>query len=118
MFTLEERREIAKAALSKIENVEVISSDGMLWQLAKDLGAVAIVKGYRNEKDLAYEEEMARYNLAHNPNAPTQLLQSSEKLVSLSSTAVRERILSGLSLTGYLPEKAIALIEKIRSERA
>ena len=48
MFTLEERRMIAESATAEIGGVEVISSSGWLWELAKDLGACAIVKGYRN----------------------------------------------------------------------
>ena len=57
MFTLNQRQKIAEEAVRGIENVEVISSEGMLWKLAKDLGACAIVKGYRNEVDLAYEKK-------------------------------------------------------------
>ena len=37
MFSLDERAEIAKLAIADIENAEVISSDGYLWQLAKSL---------------------------------------------------------------------------------
>ena len=58
-FTLEEREAIARAALEGLERVEVISSRGWLWELAKNLGACAIVKGYRNETDLDYEQKMA-----------------------------------------------------------
>ena len=80
LFTIDQRKEIAQAALDGMERVEVITSEGMLWQLAYDLGATAIVKGYRNEVDLAYEESMARFNAEHNPEAKTVLLRSSEEL--------------------------------------
>lgn len=117
LFTMEERVAIAKAALSDYPCIEVISSDGMLWKLAEDLGADGIVKGYRNEQDLAYEQEMAAFNLAHNPNAPTDLLPSPTELATISSTVVRERMQNGESLEGYLPEAAIAVIQKIKSAR-
>ena len=117
LFTMEERVAIAKAALADLPGVEVISSEGMLWKLAEDLCADGIVKGYRNEQDLAYEREMAAFNMSHNPNAPTELLPSEEALASLSSTVVRERIQNGASLDGYLPNGAIAVIETIKSER-
>ena len=61
-FTLEEREAIARAATEDMERVEVISSSGWLWELARDLGACAIVKGYRNETDLEYEKKMAEFN--------------------------------------------------------
>ena len=117
LFTMEERVAIAKAALAALPCVEVVSSDGMLWKLAEDLGADGIVKGYRNEQDLVYEQEMASFNLSHNPNAPTELLPSPTELTTLSSTAVRERIQNGEDLEGYLPKAAIAVIEKIKSTR-
>ena len=112
-FTLEEREAIARAALEGIERVEVISSRGWLWELAKELGACAIVKGYRNETDLEYEQKMAEFNKAHNPDAETVLLKASDGLETLSSTVVRERMLNDEQIDGLLPEKAIELIKKI-----
>lgn len=117
MFSLEERSEIAKAALSEFPNVEVIASDGMLWQLAKDLDAVGIVKGYRNDRDLAYEEEMAIFNAQHYPQAKTRLLPASDVWSTVSSTVVRQRIRDGLPLEGFLPQSAISCLQKILQDR-
>ena len=112
-FTLEEREAIARAALEGLERVEVISSRGWLWELAKSLGACAIVKGYRNETDLEYEQKMAEFNKAHNPYAETVLLKASDGLETLSSTVVRERMLNDEQIDGLIPEKAIELIKKL-----
>ena len=111
--TLEEREAIARAALEGLERVEVLSSRGWLWELAKELGACAIVKGYRNETDLEYEQKMAEFNKAHNPDAETVLLKASDGLETLSSTVVRERMLNDEQIDGLLPEKAIELIKKL-----
>ena len=51
MFTLDERKSIAVAAVRNISNVEVIASNGWLYELANSLNADAIVKGYRNNTD-------------------------------------------------------------------
>ena len=67
LFTLEQRKKIAAAAFADEPKIEVISSDGMLWRLAKETGACAIVKGYRNASDYEYELEMAMFNEAHYP---------------------------------------------------
>lgn len=112
-FTLEEREAIARAALEGIERVKVISSRGWLWELARDLGACAIVKGYRNEADLEYEQKMAEFNKAHNPDAETVLLKASDGLEDLSSTVVREKMLNDEQINGLLPDKAIELIKKL-----
>ena len=113
MFTMEQRTEIAKAAVSVIDNVEVISSDGMLWELAKRLGAVAIVKGYRNDTDLEYEKRMAEFNSEKNPDAMTVLLKSKVELASLSSTYVREKIKNKERIDGLLPQEAVDIIKKL-----
>ena len=113
MFTIEQRKKIAQSAVSDIPNVTVISSEGMLWELAKSLGACAIVKGYRNEKDLSYEQEMAVFNREHYPDAETVLLRSDDSLVDVSSTLVREKILMRADLSAFLPQGAIDEIYKI-----
>ncbi len=112
MFTLEQREEIAKACFLNRDNICVISSDGWLWELAKKLNACAIVKGYRNDKDLEYEREMAKFNSEHYPPAQTVLLKAEDELTDLSSTLVRDKILKGESLNELLPQAAIDVIEK------
>ena len=117
MFTLEERECIAKAALVGTDNVIVISSEGMLWELAKKLNASSIVKGYRNETDLAYEKEMAKFNEEHYPNAKTVLLKAKENMCDLSSTKIRELITLNKSLQPYIPQTAEEEIKKIISAK-
>jgi pantetheine-phosphate adenylyltransferase len=109
MFSLEQRKRIAEAALGNRPKVKVISSDGMLWALAKELSAVAIVKGVRNEIDLAYEEKMAEYNAAHYSAAETVLLPAKEKHLHISSTLVRTKILAREDLSDLLLENAFCI---------
>ena len=113
MFTLEERRMIAESAVAGIDKVEVISSSGWLWELAKSLRACAIVKGYRNEADLQYEQEMAEFNEARYPEAKTVLIKAENGLEEVSSTLIREKISKNESLEGYLPSAAIKKIKEI-----
>ena len=117
MFSLDERRRIAEAATKDIENLSVISYEGYLYMLAKELSAVALVKGVRNEVDRAYELKMAEYNSAHYPDAETILLECDAGLSEISSTVVREKLESGEDLSGYLPETAIDEIRKILDQR-
>ena len=116
LFTMEQRTAIAVEALRPYDRVEVISSDGMLWQLAKELGACAIVKGYRNQTDYDYEMKMAEFNLQHNPDAPTVLYRSEETLCEVSSTRARENLLAGNLCDICLPESVLPLIERFMTE--
>ena len=116
MFDIEERKSIAEAATKNISNVKVIMSEGWLWELAIELKADAIVKGYRNEKDFEYEQVMAKFNEEHAPNAKTILLKTDPNLKDLSSTLIREKISQGESLDDFLPLDAIKEIQRILSE--
>ena len=112
LFNIEQRTEIARAAMSELENVKVISSEGMLWKLAQRLDADAIVKGYRNQKDFDYEMEMAKFNEEHYPKAKTVLLKADPSLEDLSSTAVREKLSKNESIDAYMPKPAAELVRK------
>ena len=116
-FSLEERTDIAKSAVKNISNVEVISSDGWLYELANTLGADVIVKGYRNEADLKYEKEMAEFNSKHAKNTETILIKSPEELSELSSTLVRDKMNNKNDINDFLPQDAILEIEKILINR-
>ncbi len=110
MFTREQRTQIAKLSLAHLENVEVIFDDGMLWELALRLDACAIVKGIRDYKDYQYEFEMAQYNFKKNPNAQTIFLPCDEGAREISSTAVREKLSQGKSISDIISKNAIEYI--------
>lgn len=113
MFDMSERAEMARRAVADLARVRVVADSGMLVDLFDRVGATAIVKGVRNEKDRAYEEEMAAYNLAKNPRAKTVLLEASSELTDLSSTCVRALLQAGIVPTRELPAGVIAyLVEK------
>ena len=114
MFSLPQREEITRAACSGIDNVTVISSEGWLWELARDLGACAIVKGYRNDVDLEYERNMAKFNEERYPYAKTVLIKSEDDLSTLSSTLIRERIKKGEHIENLIPHGAIEIIKNIK----
>ena len=116
-FTLEERTKIAKAATLDIPQVEVISSSGWLYELAKLLDADAIVKGYRNDIDLKYEQEMAEFNKAHAPNTDTVLIKAPEGLSLVSSTLVREKMINNEDISDLLPKEALDVIYDILSNK-
>ena len=116
-FTLEQRKDIAVAATKNISGVDVIASDGWLYDLANSLNADAIVKGYRNDVDLEYENKMAEFNRQYAPNTKTVLIKSPLELTTLSSTAVREKMKNKCDISDFLPQDAIEVISKILNER-
>lgn len=118
MFDMETRLELVRLSLSHIENVEVISSSGMLIDLFDELSADVIIKGIRGSADLEYEMIHARWNKEHNPRFETFFLPANETLVSVSSTRVRELLTLGRfdELRGILSDGAIEFVEKLKIE--
>lgn len=109
-FTITERAELARAAIGAMPNVRVVADEGLLVDLFDRLGADVIVKGVRNEADRAYENEMAAYNLAHNPRARTELWQAADDFEDISSTRVRAAMQAGEALDGLLPASVLELL--------
>lgn len=113
LFTPEERVALLRAETSDLANVEVCFHGGMLWQLARDMGACAIVKGMRSARDAEYELAMAAYNAEHCPAAQTLFLPASAGLDGVSSTAARDGALRGEDVSQLVgPETRRALQEK------
>ena len=110
LFDMETRVKIAMATVADLPNVEVIADRGMLIDLFDRLGADAVCKGYRNERDLAYEEEMAEWNLAHNPRFFTELIEAKGDHRTLSSTEVREMLAKGEALSSVVHRDALQII--------
>lgn len=109
-FDMETRVRIAEVTVRGLPNVRVISDRGMLIDLFDRIGADAVCKGYRNQKDLAYERVQDEWNRAHNPRFRTELIASRGEHATVSSTAVREKISRGEALNGLVADEAIPII--------
>lgn len=108
MLTIEQRTEAARLSCAHVSNARVISDCGMLVDLIDKVGACAIVKGIRDEKDFSYEQKMALFNREKNPRAETLYLPCDPKLKQISSTAVRERLENGRPINGLICESVAA----------
>ena len=111
MFSPEERVQMLALATEGIAGVTVGFSEGRVVDYMREHGIERIVKGYRNTADLEYEKAQAEYNLQHG-GFETELILASPEYESISSTLARERIKSGGSLSGILPENVISFINK------
>ena len=114
-FEMEKRLYFVRVSLAHIENVEVLSSSGMLIDLFDEVGADVIVKGVRNGEDLEYEMKHAKWNKAHNERVETLFLPADDRLSSISSTMVRTLMAEGKfeCLEGVVSS---AVIEKLKQK--
>ena len=112
MFSIEERADMVRRAVSKYPNVTVDTSDGLLAEYARQYEGAVVVKGLRAASDFDYEFQMNLINKKINPELETMFLTSSEKYTFLSSSIVREMAKYGANLEGLVPNEIIPDIEK------
>ncbi len=110
LFDMETRVEIARRTVAHLPNVRVISEKGLLIDLFDRLGADAVCKGWRNDKDYDYEVHMADWNREHNPRFRTELIRSRGEYSELSSTEVRGRLEAGEVPEGLVHPDALDLV--------
>lgn len=114
-FTPEERVEIARRTVAELPQAEVLFDAGLLIDLYDRLGADAVVKGYRDRTDLAYERKMAAWNRTHSRNFRTVLIRAEGPFARVSSTEVRRRLDMGDDIRALVHPNALELIERKRT---
>ena len=113
LFSVEERLDMVRRAVSKYPNVTVDSSAGLLAEYAKQYPGAVVVKGLRAASDFEYEFQMNLINKKINPEMETMFLTSSGKYTFLSSSVVREMARYDADLKGFVPDE---IIEDIREK--
>jgi pantetheine-phosphate adenylyltransferase len=103
-FSLEDRVAMLMIATEDIENVFVSYSLGYVVDYMREHDIERIVKGYRNDADLAWEREQAEYNKKYG-GYETELILCEDKFKNISSTLVREKLKNGESLDDLVPKK-------------
>lgn len=115
LFSLSDRLAMLMLATDDLDNVLVTESAGLVIDYMRDHHIRKIIKGYRNDADLAYEEKQAEWNAGHG-GVTTDLLPCEKELRDVSSTLARRRLAEGGDLSGILPEKVLAFL-KNREEK-
>ena len=115
LFTIEERVELIKKVTKHLSNVEVVSFNGLLVDLARKHEAKVILKGLRAVSDFEYEFQMALMNTQLEPNIETLFMMTSSAYSYLSSSAVKQVAKFGGNISGLVPDEIITEVyNKIR----
>lgn len=103
IFSIEERIELLKEVTQDLNNVEIVSFNGLLAQYCEEHGVDAIVKGLRAVTDFEYEFQMALTNKKLNPNLETLFMTADANSMYLSSSMVREVASMGGDIRNFVP---------------
>ena len=103
---------LATEVLKGIDNVEVVSFDGLLTDFVRSQGANIILRGLRTVADFEYEFQLVGMNRALNPEIETVFLAPAEHLSYISSTLVREIAFFGGDISKFVhPVVADAILK-------
>ncbi len=105
LYSLKKRIELIEKSLKGLSNIDIMSYDGLLVDIAKEKKASVIIKGLRAITDFEYEFQMAQMNKKLAPHIETLFMVSNPIYAYLSSSAVKEVASLGGCIKGLVPEE-------------
>ena len=90
LFSLQERIELTRNEMSRLDNVEVMGFSNLLVEFVQQIGASVIVRGLRAVSDYEYEFQLASMNRHIAPSVETLFLTPDEDYSFISSSLVKE----------------------------
>lgn len=114
IFTVGERVELIRAAMSGEPRVEVKSFTGLLVEFASQEGAQLLIRGLRAVSDFEYEYQMALMNRHLSPKLETVFMVPSLDTTYISASLVREIARYGGDVSSLVhPAVAAALRQRL-----
>ena len=115
LFSIKERVELIKRVTQHLPNVEVVSFNGLLVDLAKEYEAKVILKGLRAVTHFEYEFQMALMNSQLDNEVETLFMTTSAANSFLSSSSVKQVAKFGGKINGLVPDEIVEdVIRKIK----
>lgn len=110
LFPLDERVELARAALAGVERVRVIGFGNLLIDLVRAQAAQVILRGLRAVSDFEFEFQLAGMNRRLAPEIETVFMAPSEQEMFISASLVKEVASLGGDVSAFVhPRVAAAL---------
>ncbi|MDD4957570.1 MAG: pantetheine-phosphate adenylyltransferase [Candidatus Omnitrophica bacterium] len=114
LFTVTERMDMLRNAVSAYENVTVEDFDGLVVKYAALRSAKVVVRGLRMISDFEYEFQMALTNRKLAPDIETVFMMPNESYSYLSSKLIKEVARLGADVSSFVPKNVeIKLKEKM-----
>ncbi|MCH5335951.1 MAG: pantetheine-phosphate adenylyltransferase [Campylobacter sp.] len=110
-FSLERRKEFAKLATKNLKNVEIISFENLLVDLAKELNINTVIRGLRAVSDFEYELQIGYANNALWKEFETVYLMPNLKNAFISSSIVRSIISHGGDASSLVPGEILPFLK-------
>ena len=106
-FSLKDRVEMIKEAITDIKNVEVDSYEGLTVKYAKEHNATHLIRGLRAVSDFEYEFQLASANEFADSSIDMVFFMARGDKTFISSSAIFELYRSGVDIASLVPESVI-----------
>ncbi len=117
-FTTKERIEMIKSITKDMPNVQVDSTNGLVVEYAKQVGATALVRGLRAVTDFEYELQMATTNEFIDSSVDMIFFMTHLDNTFISSSTVKELFFQGIDISRLVPKEVIEFLEKKNNSRS
>jgi len=111
LFSLDQRLDLLRQTIGKIDNIRVAQFEGLLVDFARAEKAHAVIRGLRAVSDFEFEFQMALMNRKLESDLETIFLMPKEEYTYLSSRLVKEIARLGGDVSKFVPQivaKALA----------
>ncbi len=112
LLTTAERVELLREAVSRHPNVTVGSTEGLVVEYARDIGASVLLRGVRGATDAQFETELAQANRTLAPELATLFLPAEAHLAQVSSSGLKERLARGEDVSAFCPPGVAAKLRE------
>ena len=113
LFSVDERVEMIKEAISGYKNVTVEAFDGLVVDYAEKKASKVVIRGIRMISDFEYEFQMALTNRKLKPEIETVFMMPKESYSYLSSKLIKEVARLGADISPFVPKN---VEEKLRKK--
>jgi len=111
-FSLEQRKELLLLATAKLQNVEIITFENLLVDLAKELNINTVIRGLRAVSDFEYELQIGYANNALWKEFETVYLMPNLKNAFISSSIVRSIASHGGDISALVPKEILTYLKE------
>ena len=112
LFSTEERQEMIRDVAVAWPNVECVSTDGYVVDLARRIGARYLVRGVRSCTDVEGEIALANMNRALAPEVETVFIPAHPELSEVSSSKLKQLAAEGSDVSRYCPPEIAARVQR------
>ncbi len=118
LFDYKTRVRLIAENLSGVPRASVVSFSGLTMDFARQIGAVAVIRGLRAVSDFEFEFQMAQMNRHLDGGIETIFLMPNHKYFYTSSTLIKQ--VAGYSperLSDFVPQNVLEAFGRMRADK-